>query len=144
MSTVLQFLCNERMYLYTVGKLPVGGNCFMISVAFACWENLKSRCYLLETENRSESTSKDSRLCSDLQADQVEERGGKKREKMLQRRSSALVLLLTLQFGKNSFRQAPFQQGELVIHFVDIMCSCHNRLHCYDFEIEALLVFPYK
>ncbi|XP_031133327.1 apical endosomal glycoprotein isoform X1 [Sander lucioperca] len=129
MSTVLQFLCNERMYLYTVGKLPVGGNCFMISVAFACWENLKSRCYLLETENRSESTSKDSRLCSDLQADQVEERGGKKREKMLQRRSSALVLLLTLQFAAGSWAH-PCETPERKCDFVCDCSDCSDEQNC--------------
>lgn len=43
-------------------------------IAVACWENVKSRCYLWGTEKRSEWTGEDlSRLCSDLQTEQVQE-----------------------------------------------------------------------
>lgn len=34
---------------------------------------------------------------------------------MLQLRSSALILLLTLQFGKSTFRETPFKRQEFLI-----------------------------
>lgn len=97
---LLQLLCNIRMCV--LWNSAGWGKLFYDAwFAVACWENLKFRCYLLECEKRSEWTPKDSWLHSDLQTGQVKRR----EKKMFLWRSPALVLLLTLQIGKNTFTQ---------------------------------------